>query len=386
MKQPITSRLQLKQPGPPKRVLILCDFFSSLGGTEYYNAALAQGLHELGIDVRVYVGEKPRLKFWINFLDTGNIYYKTPRKFHDSLTDHEIEDDFIANNVADINKWKPDIIHTHPFGKMAIAWLSNSRSNKSVPLVATEWTLPAENSKHWFNPDQHKHIASVSAYIAPCKALKKGIRDFHHYDGRIDVIPHLIFPLKTNQQKPSTNQLSVGCISRLSVEKGLDFLIGAWKEVSRLLPNASLHIYGHGPELEHLSLLRDSLGLKHSVIFAGTFDPFTGIDTIATKHSLFVQPSLFESIPTSLIELMLRSKPVIATNVGGVAELVNETTGILIEPASTDQISRSVMALLNNPARANKIGVAAGVSISETYNYRKNLNDIVKLYTTIMNK
>ena len=48
----------------PKKVLLLCDFFSSLGGTEYYNYALAKGLKDNGIDVRIYVGEKPLNSTW----------------------------------------------------------------------------------------------------------------------------------------------------------------------------------------------------------------------------------------------------------------------------------------------------------------------------------
>ncbi len=52
-----------------QRVALFCDFFSSLGGTEYYNALLATTLRERGLDVRIYIGEKPQLPHWKQLLD-----------------------------------------------------------------------------------------------------------------------------------------------------------------------------------------------------------------------------------------------------------------------------------------------------------------------------
>lgn len=120
------------------------------------------------------------------------------------------------------------------------------------------------------------------------------------------------------------------------------------------------------------------------MIFEGTYPPFTGIDSIASKHTVFVQPSLFESIPTSLIELMLRGRSIVASNVGGIPELINSRTGILTEPGNTDQIAIAIIDLLKHPAKAKKLATAAQALATERYNYNDTLDKIYKLYNDIV--
>lgn len=386
MNNPETKASETKYLTPKvKRVLLLCDFFSSLGGTERYNAMLAQGLQENDVDVRVYIGEKTRLHHWTQLLKDKGIYYKEPLVYHEDLNSDDIERQFIQANVAEINEWRPDVIHTHPFKKMAISWIANPLSDKTIPIVATEWTVPSIQSAHWFDPKTKDYIQKVSTYIATCKAIESGLRDYHDYAGNIAHIPHLVQrPNPTHTHLPKSDIFSVGCVSRLSVEKGLDFLIGAWRKIHALYPNATLHIYGHGTEKEHLNTLKNSLGLDGSVILEGIFDPHVGIDLVAKKHQIFVQPSLFESIPNSIIELMLRGRTIIATDVGGVRELVTEKTGILIEPGSTDEISDALIALFKSTRKTAQLGKAAAEFSADLYDNERNMAKIVSLYDSII--
>jgi glycosyltransferase involved in cell wall biosynthesis len=381
---PATPQPKTSKPTVTK-VLLLCDFFSSLGGTEYYNFSLAEGLRAQGIDVRIYVGEKPRLKYWSERINRQGIFYREPDTYHESFADNDIETQFIAENVEAINAWKPDIIQVHPFKKMAMAWLANEHSDKSIPMVATEWTVPTKHAAHWFEPGADKYIQRVHTYIATCQAIEAGLRDYHGYTGPIAHIPHLLKPAPqpAAQHSPETI-LSVGCVSRLSVEKGLDFLIGAWRKVHEAYPKATLHIYGHGPELAHLTTLRDSLGLAEVISFEGTFEPHSGIDSVAARHSIFVQPSLFESIPTSLIELMLRGRVMVASSVGGVPELINEQTGVLVQPGSTDEISTALISLLGSRPAIERLSAAAHAFSSEKYDHDAVLADITALYHSVI--
>lgn len=381
MNEVITSKRTVARR--PQRVLLLCDFFSSLGGTEYYNALLAQGLHDMGIDVRVYIGERPRHNYWIDILKTAGIKYYHPEEFHSDLESDEIEKEFINQNVAAINAWQPDVIHTHPFKKLAMTWIEHPIANSSIPIVATEWTIPSPQTEHWFDVRTKKHIDRVSVFVATCRALEQGIREYHKYTGRVTVIPHL---LEWGDVLPSSpaSSLSVGCISRLSAEKGLDFLIGAWVAVVAVHPDASLHIYGHGSDLEHLTVLCDSLGLKDVVHFEGVFEPFAGVDAVAARHAFFVQPSLFESIPTSLIELMMRDKAVVASDVGGISELIDASTGLLVEKANTEQLAAAINKLLADPSLTEELGKSAGMLAKERYDYQKCLTQLVAVYDTLL--
>lgn len=373
MSQPLLS--------PVSKVVLLCDFFSTLGGTENYNAALARGLRDSGVEVRIYVGEKPPRKTWKTQLMAEGFFFKEPAIYHEDLSSNDIEKDFIDEIAQEINEWHPDVIHVHPFRKMAIQWLENGKTDKSIPLIATEWTVPNENASHWFEPNAQKYINKVHTFIATCEAIKLGLREYNKYEGPIVSIPHIIKEVP-KQQLAHTNEthFSVGCISRFSPEKGLVFLIGAWKSVIEEFPNATLHLYGHGPEESELKALRDALGLSTSIFFEGTFNPGE-VYNIAARHSVFVQPSLFESIPTSIIELMLAGRVVVASDVGGVSELVHhKVNGIVTKPGSTDEIAHGITTLLDSKELVGAYSAKAYDDAQAHYNYENTLTAILALY------
>ncbi|MFZ3010087.1 MAG: glycosyltransferase family 4 protein [Candidatus Microsaccharimonas sp.] len=369
-----------------KKVVLLCDFFSSFGGTENYNAALARGLRDRGIEVRIYVGERPRLVSWRTQLTDEGFFFKTPETFHEDLTTNAIEKVFIADIVDEINEWKPDIIQVHPFRKMAIQWLENEHADHTIPMIATEWTVPNKNAAHWFEANSIEYINRVRAYIATCHAITKGIKEYHQYQGEIVEIPHIIPHIPMSILPHTSDTLgSVGCISRLSTEKGLVFLIGAWIQVVAKFPLQKLYIYGHGPDQESLELLRDCLGLHDSIIFAGTYEPGT-VQEIAERHSIFVQPSLFESIPTSIIELMTSGRVVVVSDVGGVSELVRDNqNGIIVKPGSTDEIAEAIITLLSSRTMVESFSEVAYQDSQRVYDYEKTMNQIIELYEKIIN-
>lgn len=367
-----------------KKVVLLCDFFSSYGGTENYNASLARGLKDRGIEVRIYVGEKAKLDTWREKLVGEGFFFKEPSDFHEDLTSHQIEKEFVTSIVPEINAWKPDVIHAHPFRKMAIQWLKNDAADHTIPVVVTEWTVPGINASHWFEDNTKKYVNRVDAYIATCTAITKGVREYHGYIGTIASIPHVLNITPEKRLPHTTESLnSVGCISRLSTEKGLMFLIGAWKRVTEHLPHHTLHIYGHGPDLAPLTLLRDCLGLQQNIIFEGTFEPGKAKE-IAARHSVFAQPSLFESIPTSIIELMLYGRVVVASDVGGIPEIVKDQhNGAVVAAGSTDELAKSLVEILSSPARIETYSRAAYKDVGSTYNYEDTITKIIQLYESV---
>lgn len=369
------------------KVAFFCDFYSSLGGTESYNTVLIKELVNAGIEVRVYIGEKPRRSHWINELAKLGVPFKQPLTFHDDLSRREIEKEFIDSVVDEINLWKPDIIHTHPFKKMAITWLKTERANTSIPIVATEWTVPCKEASHWFEADTAEHINKTAAFIATCVTSRKGIRLHHKYNGPIRVIPHLLSTKPSKMKLPptsNTESFSVGCIARLSTEKGIAYLLGAWRKVAAKKPLATLHIYGHGDDENTLKELTRCLGVEDSVFFEGTFSPGEVV-SIAKKHDFFIQPSLFESIPTSIIELMLSGRTLIATRVGGIPELItNGRTGLLVDPGSTDQIARAIVRLADDRDLLEQLSNAAYKFSKDTYTTKENFKSILRLYQDVM--
>lgn len=363
-----------------KRVAIFCDFFNSLGGTEFYNSKLGLLLNASGVDVRFYVGEKPRLSYWINIISDQEIKVITPDKYHKVLTSREIEKDYVNLINEDFKKWKPNIIHTHPAGKLAISWMEK-QYHRDIPIVATEWTTPGANTAHWYQPELPQFINLIDAFIATCEASHQGIIQYHKYKGKVEVIPHLVDLPSNNNFTLNGDNLNIGCIARLSVEKGIDFLLAAFAKLNLDIPKTRLYIYGHGDDKTRLQKLAHCLNIADQVVFEGVYEPFVGIDQVARKHNIFVQPSLYESIPTTIIELMARKRCIIATKVGGIPELfANQNGGILVEKANTEDIYVNLKTIIQNENEMKNISNNAYDIFISKYNIDDSFKKIVELY------
>ena len=366
------------------KIAIFCDYFHSFGGTEYYNSMLATELKKHGVDVRVYICEKTKSPYWLDILRKHGIEYREPKRNRIDRNDRAIDVEFIDENIDNLNDWSPDIIHASPAGNLLQAYLNNNHKRKDIPIVATEHTTPCANSEFWYPDGFQKCLQNIDAYITTCKASAKGVRKFHNFRKTIKVIPHLIRLQNISMTERIPN--SVGCIARMSPEKGIGILLPAWKEVVKKIPDAKLYLYGDGHGKNHFEELLLSLGLKGSVFFCGNFPPHLGISSVANKHDIFVQPSLFESIPTTLIELSLLGRPMIATDVGGVKELINKDTGILIKSGSTDKLAKTIISLLQDKEKQKKLGENAKAFSMDKYSLDQNVSKIISFYQSVINK
>lgn len=143
----------------------------------------------------------------------------------------------------------------------------------------------------------------------------------------------------------------IGAVGRLSEEKGHRYLIQAMPSVLREYPKARLIVVGYGALEGELRGRASSLGLDGAVTFTGerdSADMFPSFD-------LFVQPSLYESQGLALLEAMAAGIPTIATDVGGVSDVVRDgETGLLVPPADPEALARTIVRL----AREQELGLA----------------------------
>lgn len=374
-------KIVLLARGKIMKVAIFCDYLHSFGGTEYYNATLAMELKKRGIDVRVFICEKTQNSYWIDRLADCGIKTYEPARNRIDRDDRSVDYEFVDSFIDEFVSWSPDVIHASPAANLLKAFLAHKKAPK-VPIVATEHTTPCADSAFWYPDDFKKLLSNVSCFVATCRTSAKGIKDFHGYSGPVKIVPHFIRP--PVHKKATRIPYSVGCIARMSPEKGIGVLLVAWKMVVAAIPAAKLYLYGDGRVKSYFERLAFSLGLQNSVVFAGTYDPRDGAGAIAGRHDIFVQPSLFESIPTSLIELGMLGKPIVATNVGGIRELVRRDTGILVQSGSTDKLARAIVKLLSSKELQKAFAANIQKSVGNRYDLDKAVNTIIGVYRSVI--
>ncbi|WP_342349201.1 glycosyltransferase [uncultured Nitrospira sp.] len=157
----------------------------------------------------------------------------------------------------------------------------------------------------------------------------------------------------------------VGTVARLSPEKGIHHLLHA-HAILRLrgLP-MRLVVVGEGPQRGELEMLARTLGLSTTVEFMGYQEH---VETFLSTFDLFVLPSISEGIPLSLLEAMANGLPVVATNVGGIPEVVvHQESGLLVPSGQPDTLAQALEQLIQDPCEAERIAKNGECRIRERF-------------------
>jgi glycosyltransferase involved in cell wall biosynthesis len=157
----------------------------------------------------------------------------------------------------------------------------------------------------------------------------------------------------------------VSITGALRATKGHALAIAAWHSVLSRVPEARLLIVGDGPERATLRRQAQRAGLQHRVVFAGRIDDEWKRVDIVRASDVALLPSYGEALPMALIEASACARPVIATNVGGVQEVVSDGgSGKLIPPGEITAIADAVIELLQDSQLRARMG-QAGRSLVE---------------------
>lgn len=166
------------------------------------------------------------------------------------------------------------------------------------------------------------------------------------------------FPLEMDEEKISllkrqfnieNSDRVILSVARLSYEKGIDVLLKAMKGVVSFFNNVKLLIAGDGPEKERLISLVKQLNIEKNVIFLGFREDVSEIYYIC---DIFVLPSREEPFGIVLAEAMAAKKPVCASSVGGIPEVVLDgETGFLVPPDNTDMLEKTLVKMITMPEK-----------------------------------
>ncbi len=145
----------------------------------------------------------------------------------------------------------------------------------------------------------------------------------------------------------------VGVVARLEHEKGHPTLLEAWPRVMRRVPNARLLVVGEGSRRAELEAQAAELGITGSVIFTGRRDD---VPAVTAALDVAVLPSYREAQGLTILEAMALSRPVVASAVGGIPEMIEDgRTGLLVPPHDPDALAAAIVRLLTDHPYADML-------------------------------
>ena len=167
---------------------------------------------------------------------------------------------------------------------------------------------------------------------------------------------------------------------RLSREKGVRTLIEAWKQV----PEAPLTIVGDGPERPALEKLAASLP---NVSLVGQAGQPEAMERIKQAAFLIMPSEWYETFGRCIVEAYACGRPVVASRLGAMAELVKDgETGLLFEPGNARDLAAKVKALLADPAECQRLGRAARAEFEAKYTAERNYEMLMAIYRRVIEK
>jgi glycosyltransferase involved in cell wall biosynthesis len=161
------------------------------------------------------------------------------------------------------------------------------------------------------------------------------------------------------------NRIVLGAVGRLAPVKGYAYLLTAMQEVVRQHPHCELIIAGDGPLKQELWSLRDRLGLHQFVHFAGFIQD---MNEFFRQIDVFLMPSLSEGLPMALLEAMACGKACIASEVGGIPEVLNSPDlGILVPPAQPSLIAKAILSVIRDEKTRALMGKKARTVVIQRF-------------------
>jgi glycosyltransferase involved in cell wall biosynthesis len=167
---------------------------------------------------------------------------------------------------------------------------------------------------------------------------------------------------------------------RLVEKNGLEYLIKAVPDIVAK-NDAKLVIAGDGPHKQYLQNLVADLNLQNDVSFIGAV-PHSKLPQYISASDIVVIPSLMEASSLFLIESMACKRPVVATNVGGIPEIMQEGCGVLVPPRDATAISRAINQLIADQAQRDHIASKAYLAVKDSLTWDKIANQTENAYAT----
>lgn len=174
-----------------------------------------------------------------------------------------------------------------------------------------------------------------------------------------------------------TEDLVLGSVGRLESVKRFDLLLEGMRNAGPADRRLKLLLVGDGSERNRLEALRDKLGLNGQVLFTGWRKD---VPRVLAAMDLYLVVSRMEGTPLALLEAMAAGLPCIATNVGGLPDVLpRPEIGFLIKPDSRDDLVRAMLELVDDPVLRTRMGKAARAHVLLHHNVelKQNLNMIL---------
>lgn len=289
-----------------------------------------------------------------------------------------------------VREYAIDIVHSHDFNPFFYTTLA-CLGRRKLARVYTEHSsvLSLGGRHHWvirLFSHANDAMVMVSGHLQRHYADHVGVSDkrtvvIHNgIDTRLFVAPADKRELK--QEFGLEGKLVIGTALRFIEQKGLQYLIASAPDVKRRFPDVRFLLVGDGRAKESLLAQVRALEVEDVFLFPGYRND---VVRILSAFDIYVLPSLWEGLPLGMIEAMLTGLPIVATDVGGVPEVLRDgENALLVPPGDSDALASALCRLAGSSELRCRLGEKACAHANAEYSLNGTVHEYERLYLNIL--
>jgi glycosyltransferase involved in cell wall biosynthesis len=290
---------------------------------------------------------------------------------------------------AIVEERRIEIVHAHDYKTDLLALLL-ARYQGVIPLATAHgWTGHSLRERGLYYPVDRRLLARFPRVIAVSSEIRAALLTSGANPLAVSVVLNAIDPFafsrKRDQQADARalfglgrGDVVIGAIGRLEPQKRFDLLVAVFSRVVRLVPAAHLLIGGDGSLRGALERQIANAGLTDRCRLVGHVE-----DVRVLHHALdlFVQASSYEGTPNAVLEAMALETPIVATDVGGTAELARDgVEALIVSPKNEQALAGAVIEALNDPAAAGRRAAAARKRVETDLSFEARMRKVERIY------
>lgn len=377
-----------------KKKVLFCITKGNFGGAQKYVFDLAVNLPTNKFESVVVIGEGELLSKKLEQKDIRTIKIDELAREIDSKKDWR----GLKKLIKIIREEKPDIIHFNSskigfLGSLAVLYIKflnllgiSKLKFKSI-FTSHGWAFNEKHrsffSKLTFYVAHYITVFVCNTTIAVSNKTRKNINFLPFINNKIKVIYNgidtkdIVEENKTIER--TTDDIVLVSLSELHKNKGIDTAIKAISLLpQKILSQIKYFVTGDGEEKEILQRLVEDLNLRDKVIFLGFVE---NAKSLIPKADIFIMPSRTENLPFALLEAGVCGKPIVATSVGGIPEVIKDMdTGILIHPDRPRELCEAIVYLLENKEKREYMANKIKDEIKKNFSLEKMLKKTIEVY------
>lgn len=291
-----------------------------------------------------------------------------------------------------VHQYKIDLIHSH---KMELMGGNIVGKLLGIPTLQTVHELPRKPLFAYKLVGYMNHLFNDKVIVLCDRSKvmfewgkKRSDKLIKIYNG-IKLKPSTDETIKTNRLKQelqlTENDKIIISVARLSPMKGIEYLLKAAYITKQSHPELKYIVIGdvafesEKGYKDQLMALRNDLSLDH-VHFVGLR---RDVPELLAEADLFVLPSVYDIFPTVILEAMAASLPIVATDVGGVPEMVTSDTGDLVPPMNEEALAQAIIRMFNNRDMA-QLAHNSKLKVQQSFTHQQYVDSTLSVYSTLL--